>query len=137
MSVNPGLGTLLAHGIATVYTTIAQRVSIEGPDWKVGEADITVLSDTVKKFRPTIAESGEVDLKIYYDPAAATHSLLTGFMLAPTSEQWRITFADSVPSKYTFTGFLTGFKPTGMTVEGNLEADVKIRIDGLITVATT
>ncbi len=132
MAVNAGLGTLLEHGIASSYTAIAQRVSIEGPDWKVGEADTTTLDDTVKKFRPTIAESGEVDMKIYYDPASATHAILTGLMVTPASNQWRITFTNTAAGKYTFTGFLTGFKPTGMTVEGNLEADVKIRIDGLI-----
>ncbi len=134
MAVNAGLGTILSHGIASSYTAIAQRVSVEGPDWKVGEADKTTLDDTVKKFRPTIAESGEIDLKIYYDPAAATHSILTGFMITPTSEQWQLQFTNTAAGKFTFTGFLTGFKPTGMTVEGNLEADIKIRIDGLIAI---
>ena len=129
MAINPGKGTLLAHGISSVYTTVGQRVSLEGPEMEVGKADTTHLDSTNKTSRPTIADPGEMSGKLWYDPQDTVHKLLFNLIGTPTNtEQFKLTFADASPTVWTFDAWLSKFKPTGMEVESNLEADFTLQL---------
>lgn len=130
---NPGKGTQLKHGVGTgptVYTSIAQRTKINGPDGKVGSVDVTDLDSAAKEYRPTLYDGGEVSMDIWYDPTTTTHKLLTGLLTAPTVDKWEITFADAAATPVTFDAFLTEFTPGGMEPEGYLMASIKLKITG-------
>jgi len=132
MAKVPGKGTTLSHGIATVFTVIAQRASIDGPDAKVGSQKTTDLDSTVEEYRPTLPDPGELSMSLWWDPSQATHELLTTLWTTPTIEAWKVTYANALPSVCTFNGFLVGFKPGGMTPDGYLTAEVKIQLTGPI-----
>lgn len=136
MSINSGLGTLLKHGNGDgppeTFTTIAQRVSIDGPEMSVGTADTTHLDSTAKTHRITIPDNGELELTIYYDPKDTTHQFCTGLMITPTQKNWQLVFSEG--SIYQFNGTLTKWKPTGMEVESNLEAEATIKVNGVVTI---
>lgn len=131
MAVVPGLGTLLKHGITSTYTTIAQRVSIQPPGYKMGSADTTTLDSANETSRPTLANFGVVKMKIQYDPASATHKLLTGFAAAGSSavELWQVVFADVAPTTVPFTGYVSSFQPNEMSAQDNAEADLEITLN--------
>ena len=135
MAVNPGKGTLLAHGVSSVYTTIGQRVSLDGPEMEVVKADTTHLDSANKTSRPAIADPGTMSGKLWYDPQDTIHKLLFGFVgTTSNSEQFKLTFADASPTIWTFNAWLSKWKATGIEVESNLEADFEIQ---LITIPTS
>ncbi len=127
MGYLPGKGTLLKLN----GSTIAQRVKLEGPDSKVGEADVTHLDSTFKEFRPTIPEAGNISGTLLYDPADTTHQDMEALRNVPSTEAWELEFSDG--SSDAFDGFLMEWKKSGMEVEKYVEAEFKIRITGLIT----
>lgn len=136
MAVFGGKGTLLSMGA----TPVAQRVSIDGPDRKVTFSDKTHLDSEVREKRPTIGDNGSISGKLLYDPTQ--HASLEALIEAPVTKSWSLTFPTgpdpATPlvggTVFTFDGFLTGFKNTGIEVEGNLEADYSIEITGKIAV---
>ena len=135
--VNPALGTALKHGIAAVYTTIAQVISLDGPSREVGTRETTTLSSTAKTYAPTIPDSGEVSGQLAYDPKGTSHTILEGLIKTPVADQeWEIAFADATngPTMAQFLGILTKFAPTGIEVEANLLADFTIKVSGLVTI---
>lgn len=133
MSVVQGKGTLLQHGVTgtpIVYTTIANRVSIDGPDMSVAEIDTTDLDSLAMESIPGLPDMGSVSMQINYTPSAITHKLLLGFMLTPSVELWQIVFRDG--TKFPFSGYLTKFSDTGAEVNGKITADIEIRVTGVI-----
>lgn len=133
MSVVAGLGTKLQLSISSTLTDIANEVEIDGPDWQVGTAETSVLTSTVRTYRPTIPDSGELTMTIYYDETNATHTALTALMTTPAVGSWKLIFVDT--HSYAFSGILTQFKTTGMTIDDNLSAEITIKLTGAITVA--
>jgi hypothetical protein len=144
MAVLPGEGTLLQIESVTpgTYTTIGQRVSIGGPGISVEPVETTHLDSTWKAFRPSkVPDGGEVSMQLEYDPEDAVHIIILGHLTTPptTLPNWRIVFNNGTGTRkhYQFAGFPTEWSPTGMEVEGNLLADVTIKVSGAITVGTT
>jgi hypothetical protein len=138
----PGKGTLLQHGVTgspAVYTTIVQRTEIDGPESEMETRDTTHLDSEAREFASTILNGGEASLNLEYDPGEDTHTLLTDLHQAGTLELFRIVFADVVTagvaagSTLDFDAIVTKFKPTGMTVDGNLSAEVTLKVSGLPT----
>jgi hypothetical protein len=132
-AVVPGKGTLLKATIATVLTTIAQRVSLDGPELTVGKAETTHLDSSAKTKRPTISDSGAISGTLWYDPQDPTHKFLFGLYTTPALVVFNLVYPDADGTVDAFTGFLTKLKGTGMEVEGNLEAEFEIEISGLVT----
>jgi hypothetical protein len=134
MSVIPGLGTLLKATITSVLTTVAQRVSIDGPEMSVGTAETTNLDSTWKTFRPTLPDGGTLSGTLQYDPKDASHAFLFTLISSPsqTGNVMNLVFKDGTIAA--FTGILTKLKPTGMEVEGNLEAEFEIKVTGAIVI---
>src|SRR6478752_7344362 len=92
-------GTLLQHGVpgtppAITYTTIAQRVSIDGPEMSVAEIDATDLDSLAMESEPGLPDAGSVSMTINYDPKSATHQLLFDLVFTPTVEPWQLVFRD-------------------------------------------
>jgi hypothetical protein len=133
MPLVQGKGTLLQHGVAgtpIVYTTIAKRVSISGPEMSVAEIDATDLDSLAMESEPGLPDAGSISLTINYDPESATHQLLFDLVFTPTVELWQLVTKDG--TKFPFSGWLSKFSPTGMEVNGKLTADIEIRVTGVI-----
>lgn len=132
----PGKGTLLQMGDGAApeaFTTIADRVTIGGPNMSVGSRDTTGLDDASKKYEPTIPDGGDVSLTVFYNPNAPTHQNLTAKVIAPANVNWKLVFNDgkTTPANYVFNGHITGFHPTGIEVEGSLQAEITIKLNGV------
>lgn len=133
--VNIGHGTLLKLKIAATYTTIAQRVSIQGPGLKVPTVDTTHLDSPAREKRPTLPDPGSLKMQVEFDPTDPTHKAMFDLIFTPVVAQWKLVFTDSAPTGWAFDGILTGFEPGGMTVDGNLTADVEIEVTGVVVQA--
>jgi hypothetical protein len=124
--------TQVLSGKGTTYTTIAQRLSLDGPEMEVGTVETTHLDSAAKTFRATLPDGGEMSGTLEYDPQDAGHVVLFNLIWSPTpnGDLWNLVFSDN--SIANFTGILTGFKPTGMEVEERLQAEFKIKVSGVI-----
>jgi hypothetical protein len=133
----PGEGTLLQIKIASVFTTIGNRVSIGGPASEVNAVDKTNLDSTLREYRPSqIPEAGRLSLSVFYDPNDSTHQILPSRVKTPgTIDDFKLIFNDGMgtPANETFSGFVTKFEKNGMEVDGNLGADVEIQLTTLVT----
>jgi hypothetical protein len=132
--VNPGLGTLLDYSLdgGTTYLPVAQRVTIDGPNIDVGEADTTTLDSTWKTNRPTLPDAGDLSLTCFYDPADTGHIAIFG-MIGAAAKFWKLVFANVGPNKYVFNAWVKSFAVKGMDVEGNLTFELTLRLTGIIT----
>lgn len=132
-----GLGTILSIGDGgsptEVFTAIAQITEISGPDGEVVVAETTNLSSTAKAFRPVIIDEGELTFTIQYDPRGASHTILDGYYRAipPATHHFKLTFISG--SILAFTASITKLSPQNMTVEGNLEASMSLKLTGIAT----
>lgn len=133
----PALGTVLQLSIATVLTPIAQVVTVEGPEMSMGTVETTHLGSTAKTKRTTIFDGGKVSATVEYDPNGTTHTALEALIHTAkgTPDSWKLVYADgkTTPANHAFSGYLTSFKPTGIEVEGVLQAEIEIEISGAVT----
>jgi hypothetical protein len=118
------------------YATVAQVISFGGPTFQVASIETTNLSDTAKKYRPGIVDSGEMKFEINFDPADTGHSGLKTLIESPAVASWQITFPTSPATTFTFDGFPTGMEITGGGPEEKVTASLTIKITGTVTVAT-
>ena len=142
MAVVRGEGTLLAVDIAgsTTFVTVAQRVTITGPKMEVASIETSNLDSIVKTFRPSaVPDPGTIDMECYFDPDDTTHQAIRALMGLPLATastalpNWRLTLTDGTPVTATFKGFPTSFELNGMEIEGNLGANISVKISGAIT----
>ena len=138
--VNPAKGTTLSYSPGTgtpTYTVIAQIVSIDKVERKVGTRDTKSLGSTADTYAPTIVKNGTVAGQLLYDPKGASQALLEGISQSPPAVNplWKVTYNDATngPTYHAFSGILTEFSSTGIEVEANLLADFEIQISGLVT----
>lgn len=124
-------GTLLQHGIASAYTTIAQRTKITPPPVEMGTRDTTDLDSTAETFGSTILKSGEVSLSLNYDPGESTHQLLQTLLSAGTLEEFQIVYASTDVEQ--FNAIVTKLGPEVEGVEENLTAEVTLKVSGTVT----
>ena len=133
----PGLGTLLKLKIAGTFTTIGQRVSIEGPDAELGIRDTTHLDSQYKGKRPTLPDLGKISLKVFYDPNDTTHQTARAKVFTPpsTPDLFQLAYADGLGTNAidAFSGYIKKWTPNGMEVEETLGADVEIEITDAYT----
>lgn len=142
MATVKGEGTLLAYSPdGTTFTTIAQRLTITGPKMEVASIETTHLDSLFKTFRPSSCpDQGTIDMEFYFDPDIATHTTIRTLMNLPLATattplpRWRLTFTDAgTAASATFSGFPTSFEMNGMEMEGNLMANMSVKISGEIT----
>lgn len=127
-------------GGSGTYTSVGNRVSIEGPNRTREKVDTTVMPDSTGTFyrtsRPSnLLDSGELQLKVYYNPLDTTHAFLTtqyAASSATAAKNWQIKFSDG--STLAGDGYITGFNITGMNLQNSLvTADVVITLTGALT----
>lgn len=126
----PAQGTLLSLKISTVFTLLGQRVSLDGPDPELSIRIVTGLDSTSVKKRAGIPNFGKLSGKLFYDPNDTIHIAVRAKVTTPPAapDEWQMVYADGLttPASDVFKGFVTKFKPTGIEVNGTLEADFEI-----------
>jgi len=135
MAVYEGEGTSLHVGATSTVTEIGQVFSISGPGMAVGEIEKTHLASTFKEFRPGLLDIGQVTFSIYFDSANTQHTLVESSITTPATLYWELQTTDG--KTRAFQGFPVSFNYTGMEVEGNLTAEVTIRVTTVPVISTT
>lgn len=126
-------GTALQQQIGTVYTAVAQVISLELPDME----SETFESDTLDNANAGIpydstgrSEGGSVSGELFLDPALAGHKALLALLTTPADESWKIVFADSTEWGFTGAGFGMG---GSVALNDGLKGSFSIKLDGLPT----
>lgn len=135
MGYAQGSGTLLQLSIASVFTTIAQRVEIEPPERSRVDIETTDLDSTNGTYIPcAVLQNGELRLKVWHDASQATHAALLASLAAGTSsESWKMIFSDTGAEVDAFSGFLKSYKKGTAKVADLIDATIVIKISGAIT----
>lgn len=125
--------------ISAVYTTVAQVRDINGPNMSRDTIEVTTRDSAgqAREYLAGLLDNGEVTFDLVYDPDDSTHSAsatggLITLLAAGTSNNFRVSFADSTATTATFSGIVTGFEPT-MPLNGAQTASATIKITGAIT----
>lgn len=128
-----GKGTILKFKTTAegTYTTIAETVSLSGPNRTVGSEEITLLGSSSKFFRPTIIDNGEVGVDIRQFLSDASHIALEALLVDPKNVFWALVFSSGY--SYEFVGHVTGFDQGALEVETSIVASLTIKVSGDIT----
>lgn len=139
MTVVRSKGTVLQQTVGTTYTAVAQIISLDLPDM---EAE-TFEADTLDNANAAIphkgtgrSEGGSVGFEGFLDPALAGHQSLLELLTTPpvigSEEAWKIIFADTGTTEWSFTG--AGVSIGGTVALGDgLKFTGGIKLDGLPT----
>ncbi len=130
-------GTVLQQMLGTVYTAVSQLISLDLPDM---EAE-TFEADTLDNANAGIphkgtgrTEGGSVGFEGFLDPVLAAHTSILTLLDTPpaigSEESWKIIFADTGTTEWTFTG--AGVSIGGTVALGDgLKFTGGIKLDGL------
>lgn len=129
--------TLLQLDIATVFTTIGSRITINGPSMTPLLADGTDLDDaTVQQIITGLVDLGELSLLIHFLPTDTTHKLLAAKVAGATPQtadsNWKLIFSDSGATEWAFSGPVMSFEgPTNIQSDGTVQATVTIKLNSI------
>lgn len=128
-------GTTLKQELSSVYTAVAQVISLELPEAEAETYEADTLDNTNAgiPYKPTgRSEGGSCSGELFYDPALAGHKALTELIRLPQAENWKIVFADTGTSEWAFAG--GGFSLGGtVALNDGLKANFSIKLDGIPT----
>ena len=140
MTVWPALGTTLKvdkTGGTSPTTVVGQIMSIDGPSSEVGSVETTNLASTFRQWRYTIADGGELNMEIEYDPTdtgtTGSHGFLKSLLATPQMLTWQVCYPTTPPATDTFLGFMTKLGRSAGGPEENLLSSFTIKINGPVT----
>lgn len=123
---------------------IASVISVGGIDISRAVIDSSTHDDTVKTKLAGIWDSGDLTVRIAFDPQDYNHIMLYVTDTAASTPNTAIpTWIVTVKSKadgtkkmsFTFTGFIKNFKIDEFPTEGMMTAELVFEISGVITIA--
>lgn len=127
---------IAAYGIACQIgtTTIPELVSISELGGQFGTVDVSAHDGAgwVSKI-PTLLDGGNVRLVMNFVPANAVQASLKTAMLARASTAFRVLYPPAGSPIWTFNAFVTNFRVPGAPVNGQLQLNVDLTVDGPIT----
>jgi hypothetical protein len=126
-------GTQFQITIASVLTTVAHMISIDGPDPEVQFMDLTALDSGVALEDGEVTghtAPGSLTGEGFYDPANATHKALLAYYGAPASVACKSIYPDTAAT--TFNATLRKFVPKAAVGEG-LKFSLEMKLKGLPT----
>ena len=126
-------GTSLQQLIGTVYTAVAQLISLDLPEGESETAECDTLdnSDAGIPYMPTgRSEGGSLGFELFYDPALSGHQELLTLITTPIAESWKLLFSDT--SEWAFAGAGISFGGT-VALNDGLRGSGSIKLDGLPT----
>lgn len=121
-------------GAPESFTTIAEVLDIKGPALKVDTVDVTNQSSPgrYEEVIATIRRSGEVTFDCNFIPSNGTQNAATGLLADLNSKvlrNFRILNNDGVPTKWSFSAFVTGFNPS-YPVAGVAKCSITLKVSG-------
>lgn len=133
-----GLGTKLqmADSAGTVFTTVANLTSINGPNEETPLVDITDLESTAREYLNGIPDGGEIQATSHYAADDPTHDAATGVKFVHRTKakrKWRLIFPKALKHEE-FDGIITSVSRT--TEAGDTpKLNFTVKISGSITEA--
>ena len=139
MAIIRSKGTALQQMLGTVYTAVAQIISLDLPDM---EAE-TFEADTLDNANAGIphkgtgrTEGGSLGFEAFFDPVLAAHTSILTLLDTPPAigaeESWKLIFADTGTTEWAFTG--AGVSVGGTVALGDgVKVTGGIKLDGLPT----
>jgi len=128
-------GTVLQQEIGTVYTAVAQIISLDLPEMESETFDADTL-DVVTAgipYQPTgRTEPGSLSGELFYDPALAGHQALLELLTTPAAENWKIIFSDTGVSEWTFSSAGLSFGGT-VALNDGLKGSFSLKLADLPT----
>lgn len=131
-------GTALQQTLGTAFVTVAQVISLDGPE---AEAE-TYESDTLDNTDAGIpydetgrTEGGSVSGELFFDPVLAGHQAITDLLTTPAGCAWNIVFADEAETEWPFDGAGLSFGPR-VALNDGLKASFSIKLDKAVTYPT-
>jgi hypothetical protein len=126
---------VLQQSIASVYTAVAQIISIDLPKFasESYEADTLDNANAGIPHKTTGRTEGDsLGFELFLDPALTGHKALIALLTTPASQNWKLLFSDSGPTTWPFVGcaFSMGGK---VDLKDGLKAQCSIKLDGLPT----
>lgn len=135
----PAIGTTISvdeTGTST-YTLISQVENIKGfGGGSVAQVDSTWLSSTVKTFRSTIKEPGDVTFDLFFDPTDAVHKFIRNAIDTPATGpfNFKVVFPTTgTTSTVVQSANISGIDPDVGGIEENLTMSVTLKQTGLPT----
>ncbi|MGH0031739.1 MAG: phage tail tube protein [Myxococcota bacterium] len=125
---SPGSGT---------YVTIAEVLSIDGPDIQGSEVEVTNMDSTGRnrEYIAGLTDPGGVDLRMNFVPGnAQQEQILDDVQANPsTTRSYRIRFAQLTPvRRLDFSGFILN-APYSIPVDSQVTQSVRVRVSGVVT----
>lgn len=121
------------------FQAIGKVKSISGPGFNVDFVDTTTHDTTgnFREFAAVLCSAGDIQFTVNYDPADATLAPATGLFdqmqdLTRMYGQLRFPSSDSTHARMNFTYYVASH-PFTFNVDGVIEAQITLRIDGAVT----
>ena len=128
-------GTALQQLIGTVYTAIAQLISLDLPEAESETYEKDTLDNTdagIPYGATGRSEGGSLGFELFYDPALAGHQAVLALITTPTEESWKLVFVDGGTSEWAITGAGISFGGT-VALNDGLKGSGSIKLSGLPT----
>jgi len=128
MAVNSTKGTLLQAEISSVFTTIAQRISIKPNEVSHNEIETTDLDASSSTSIAGIERAGELEMTLNWDMSNSTHAFLETTRANRTIINWKLILSDTGAATDSFSGWIMSRKIGDAEVDKKQEATFKIKI---------
>jgi len=132
-------GTVLQQEIATVYTPVAQVISLDLPEMEseTYEADTLDNATAGIPYESTgRTEPGSLSGELFYDPVLQSHKDLLALLTTPAAQNWKVIFADVGTSEWAFAGAGISFGGT-VALNDGLKGSFGIKLGNLPTFPTS
>ncbi|CAH1230680.1 hypothetical protein PAECIP111891_06720 [Paenibacillus allorhizoplanae] len=130
------MGTIIKIGA----NSIAEVTSITPPEMTADTIDTTTLSSPggYKESIPGFKDGGEIGIVGFFNPSDTLGQIaLYNAFNNGTVDSYTIIFPAALGASWTCTGGVTGFKTTGVEVDGAIGFEATIKIAGAPSMATT
>lgn len=129
-------GTAIALKVATVFTAIAQVISMDKDDMsnETYEADTLDNAAAGIPYKPTgRTEGGNFSFELFLDPALTIHKNILATLTTPVKTQWQLTFSDATPTIWTWDAAGLSVAGPKVALKEGVKASVKMKLDGMVT----
>lgn len=117
-----------------VYTTVAEVLSIGGPDVSADEIEVSSLDSTggYKEYITGLKDGGTVALELNWVKSNAQQTGMRDLVASGTTRAYRIQFSDSPQTVANFNGVVTNFSMSA-DPGSQIKASMSVRITGAVT----
>lgn len=122
-----GAGATLTYQVGTATAVAITNIFSMSATSEFGTVEATNLGDTVKRYKPTILEPGELSFEAYYDGSG--HDTLIG--LQGQTLTWALTTTG--PNVFTASGILTKAELNSIENESLVVLSCTVKRTGAIT----